>query len=125
MKVGDLKTLAKDTKLKHWQWANKDELVTLLTETDPAKIETAKTGIETKHAAWLEKHGGKKKIASPEPAKPAPTPKPTPPSPPVFAKKGAQFEETDAAWIAKGKPGNLSRGQGPGGGAHSKEFWTA
>lgn len=125
MKVGDLKTLAKDTKLKHWQWANKDELVTLLTETDPAKIEAAKTGIETKHAAWLEKHGGKKKVAAPEPAKPAPTPKPTQPSPPVFSKKGAQFEEADAAWIAKGKSGNFtSAGKAQVGGAHSKEFWT-
>jgi hypothetical protein len=122
MKIGDLKTLAKNTKLRHWQWASKDELVTLLTETDPARIKAAKTGIETKHAAWLEKNGGKKKFPAPEPAKSAPTPKPTQPSPPVFYKKGEQFEETDAAWIAKGKSGNFtSAGKAQVGGAHSKQ----
>lgn len=42
MKVGDLRTLAKETKVKHWQWANKDELVTLFTESDPAKARIEK-----------------------------------------------------------------------------------
>jgi SPP1 gp7 family putative phage head morphogenesis protein len=122
MKVGDLKTLAKETKVKHWQWANKDELVTLFTETDPAKVEAAKSGIGKKHATWLEKHGGKKKAVKP---KPATAPKPSEPSPPVFSKKGAAFEEVDGAWTDKGKPESFKyTGKAQVGGAHSKEFWT-
>jgi hypothetical protein len=122
MKVGDLKTLAKETKVKHWQWANKDELVTLFTETDPAKVEAAKAGIGKKHATWLEKHGGKKKAVKP---KPATAPKPSEPSPPVFSKKGAAFEEVDGAWTDKGKPESFKyTGKAQVGGAHSKEFWT-
>ena len=129
MKAGELKTLAKETQLKHWQWANKDELVTLFTETDPAKIEAAKAGIETKHAAWAEKHGGKKKAATPEPPKPAPAPKPipkpAPPAPPVFSKKGSEFDKADSAWLTKGKPGSFKpAGKAKVGGAHEKEFWT-
>ena len=40
LKATQLKTLAKETKVKHWQWSNKDELMTLFTETDPAKAPT-------------------------------------------------------------------------------------
>ena len=126
MKVGDLKTLAKETKLKHWQWANKDELVTIFTETDPGKVEAAKAGIEKKHAAWLEKHGGKKKAPKPKPAKrQPPPPEPPPAAEPVFAKKGSEFEAVDAAWREKGKPENFKfAGKAQVGGAHAKEFWT-
>lgn len=42
MKVGDLRTLAKENKVKHWQLANKNELVMLFTETDPAKARFGK-----------------------------------------------------------------------------------
>ncbi len=122
MKVGDLKTLAKETKVKHWQWANKDELVTIFTETDPAKVQAAKAGIETKHAAWSTKHGSKKKIVKPKPSKQPPAPEPTPP---VFTKKGVEFEDADAAWSDKGKPESFKHaGKAQVGGAHSKEFWT-
>jgi len=122
MKVGDLKTLAKETKLKHWQWANKDEMVTLFSETDPAKVQAAKAGIEKKHTAWLEKHGGKKKAVKPKPSK---EPKAPETSPPVFTKKGAEFEDADAAWVDKGKPESFKfAGKAQVGGAHSKEFWT-
>ncbi|MDK9699088.1 MAG: phage head morphogenesis protein, partial [bacterium] len=54
----DLKTLAKDAKLKHWQWASKDEIVTLLASNDSAQRQLAVESIEAKYAKWAEKHGG-------------------------------------------------------------------
>ena len=128
MTVGDLKTLAKETKLKHWQWANKGDLVTLLSETDPTKRNAALANIEAKHAAWQEKHGSKKKKA-----KPAPTPTVTPVTPvasepaavPTFTKKGSEFDAIDSVWEEKSKAGEFTfAGRAQVGGAHSKEFWV-
>ncbi len=124
LKAAPLKNLAKETQLKHWQWTNKKELVTIFTETDPATVQAALDSIETKHGAWLAKHGGKKKAAKPKAPK---TPKPSPESspPPAFTKKGSEFEAVDAAWADKGKPGSFTyAGKAKVGGAHSKEFWT-
>ncbi len=127
LKATQLKTLAKETQVKHWQWSNKDELVTLFTETDPAKVQAAKATIEQKHGKWLAKHGSKKKVA---PAKAPTTPKPAPQAPepsapPTFTKKGSEFEAADAAWADKGKPDGFTyTGKAQVGGAHAKEFWT-
>lgn len=52
MTANNLKVLAKDTKLQHWQWATKDDLVTLMSQTDPAKLQAAKDSIEAKWQAW-------------------------------------------------------------------------
>ena len=127
LKATHLKTLAKETRVKHWQWSNKDELVTLFTETRPAKVQAALDGIEKKHATWLVKHGSKKKasaVKAPTTSKPAPQ-APEPSAPPAFTKKGSEFEAADAAWADKGKPGSFSyTGKAQVGGAHSKEFWT-
>lgn len=152
MKQSQLKELAKETKLKHWQWTTKEELVTVFTETDPAKVAAAKEGIAKKHAVWAEKHGaGKKKAnapATPEPeeeAPPAPqtppvapkppapsapptstpkAPKPEPPKP-VFTKKASEFDHADEAWKQAGKPENFKfESVAKVGGAHEKEFWT-
>ena len=128
LKASQLKNLAKETQLKHWQWTNKNELVTLFTETEPAKVQAALDGIEKKHAGWLAKHGGKKKAAKPKaPATPksSPAPKaPEPSAPPAFTKKGSEFEAVDDAWADKGKPGSFTyAGKAKVGGAHSKEFW--
>ena len=127
LKAAQLKNLAKETKVKHWQWTNKNELVTLFTETDPAKVQAALDSIETKHGAWLAKHGGKKKAAKPKaPKTPKPALKaPEPSAPPAFTKKGSEFEAVDAAWTDKGKPDSFTyAGKAKVGGAHSKEFWT-
>ena len=127
LKAAQLKNLAKETKIKHWQWTNKGELVTLFTETDPAKVQAALDSIETKHAAWLAKHGGKKKAAKPKaPKTPKPASKaPEPDAPPAFTKKGSEFEGVDTAWADKGKPDSFTyAGKAKVGGAHSKEFWT-
>ena len=116
----------KAAQLKHWQWTNKNELITIFTETDPAKVQAALDSIETKHATWLAKHGGKKKAAKPKASK---TPKPAlkapePDAPPAFTKKGSEFEAVDAAWVDKGKPDSFTyAGKAKVGGAHSKEFW--
>ena len=130
LKATQLKALAKETKVQHWQWSNKDELVALFTETDPAKVQTALDGIETKHGKWLAKHGAKKKATpakAPTSPKPTPGPQaPEPSAPPAFTKKGSEFEAADAAWADKAKkPGNFQySGKAQVGGAHSKEFWT-
>jgi len=65
LKSSELKSIAKDTQLKHWQWASKDDLVTLFTETDPGKIGEAHSNIESKWQKWAEKHGGKKAKTAP------------------------------------------------------------
>lgn len=129
MKSGELKDLAKQSKIKHWQWSSKDELITLFTETDPAKLSAAQAGIEAKHAKWAQKHLGK----SGKPAQPAVTPKPEPqPAPqPVtaatsntFTKKTSEFDPADAAWAKHGKPEKFKYvGKASVGGAHEKEFW--
>ena len=90
-------------------------------------MQAALDGIETKHAAWLAKHGGKKKAAKPKaPKTPKPALKaPEPDAPPAFTKKGSEFEAVDTAWADKGKPDSFTyAGKAKVGGAHSKEFWT-
>jgi SPP1 gp7 family putative phage head morphogenesis protein len=132
MKSGELKDLAKQTKVTHWQWASKDELVTLFTETDAAKVSGAQASIEAKHAKWAEKHLGKAgKTAQPKPVATPPQTKPqvatesvTSASPNTFTKKGSEFEDLDSAWAEKGKPEKFKYdGKANVGGAHEKEFW--
>jgi len=65
MSAGEVRKLARKVGVTHYQWASKGELVTLLTETDLAKVAAAKDSIEAKHAKWAEKHGGKPKKAKP------------------------------------------------------------
>ncbi|MHB1000773.1 MAG: phage head morphogenesis protein [Armatimonadota bacterium] len=127
MNSGQVKDLAKTTKIKHWQWASKDELVTLLTETNPNKIGSALSGIEAKHSKWAQKHLGGKSGK----AKSASQPVVTPASPklkitesPVFTKKGSEFDTVDDAWSQTGKPSKFKYdGKANVGGAHEKEFW--
>ncbi len=127
MKSGELKDLAKQTKVAHWQWATKDELTTLFSETDPGKIAAAKAGIEAKHAKWAEKHLGK----SGKPVAKQPSPPPThpvvehiTPAAPAFTKKGSEFDAADTAWAEQGKPEKFKyEGKAKVGGAHEKEFW--
>ena len=132
MKSGELKDLAKQTKVTHWQWASKDELVTLFSETDPGKVASAKAGIEAKHAKWAEKHLSKSgKVAQPKPVATQPQPKsqvaPEPitvATPNTFTKKGSEFDGVDAAWAEHGKPDKFKYdGKAKVGGAHEKEFW--
>lgn len=128
LKVGELKELAKQTKVTHWQWSNKDELVTIFTETDANKIAAAKAGIEAKHAKWAEKHlSGKSGKAKPNEQKPVSTPS-APESKitgsPTFTKKGSEFDAADAVWAESGKPSKFKYdGKANVGGAHEKEFW--
>ena len=109
LKSAELKTLAKETKVQHWQWANKDELTTLFTETDPAKIKAVQESIDAKHATWAEKHGGKKKAAPAKPAtpkkespKPAPQPSPVKPPEAKIGKKGVEFADRRYRMAAEG-----------------------
>ena len=161
LKSSELKDLAKTTKVKHWQWAGKDDLVTLFTETDSGKVADVQTGIEKKYAVWAEKHGGGKKkstadspvpvppeppvapvpeavapvgdvpIASPTPKKspakktPPAAPPPEPAAAPPIMKKGAEFEEADAAWSkVTAQQFKFEKRADDVGGVHTKEFWT-
>jgi SPP1 gp7 family putative phage head morphogenesis protein len=123
LNASDLKNIAKESKMKHWQWAGKDDLVTIFTETDLTKVDAAKQGIETKWAQWAEKHGGKKKAKPKAPAK-TPTPKPEPQKKPIFTKKGSEFDEADLSWNKKPSGAFKKSGKADVGGAHEKEFWT-
>ncbi|MHB1462031.1 MAG: minor capsid protein [Armatimonadota bacterium] len=133
MKSSDLKETAKQAKLTHWQWANKDELTTLFTETDQTKIDAAKSSIAAKHAKWAEKNKSKSgKAPKPitPPAKPQPQPEPiaqtvTTASPSAFSKKGSEFFDVDSTWSEMGRPEKFKyEGKAKVGGAHEKEFWT-
>ncbi len=128
MKSGELKDLAKQTKVKHWQWASKDELVALFTETDTAKVSAAQAGIKAKHAKWAEKHLAKPGKAAQPVAKPAVPKTHTEPVTSgisnTFTKKTSEFDVADAAWSEKGKPEKFTYvGKAKVGGAHEKEFW--
>ena len=123
LKASELKNIAKESKLKHWQWAGKDDLVAVFTETDPAKVASAKQSIEAKWSTWAEKHGGKNKAKPKTPAK-APGPKPEPQKTPVFTKKGSEFDEADLNWKKKPSGAFEKSGKADVGGAHEKEFWT-
>lgn len=132
MKSGDLKDLAKQTKVAHWQWASKDELTVLFSETDLSKVAAAKASIEAKHAKWAEKHLAKPgKTAQPVAKSPVPKTQPEPASESVttatantFAKKGSEFDDADAAWATHGTPESFKYdGKASVGGAHEKEFW--
>ncbi|MCL4553272.1 MAG: minor capsid protein, partial [Candidatus Marsarchaeota archaeon] len=127
MNSGELKELAKTTKVKHWQWSSKDELIALFTETDPGKIASAQASIEAKHAKWAEKHlggtSGKAKPAVQTVVVQPPTELKVTESP-VFTKKGSEFDSVDAVWAESGKPVKFKYDSKANvGGAHEKEFW--
>ena len=117
LKGKDLKTIAKQSKLKHYQWASKDDLIVLMTSDDAFAIKMATENIEVKWAKWAEKHG--KKTKKP---KPVTTPNAVKPSkPPVHP---SNFTNSDAAWetFAKGKPFTF-QGRADIEGAHTKYFF--
>jgi len=124
----DIKELAQKGGIKHYQWADKDNLIVLMTSDDPAAIQAAKSNIESKWAKWAEKHGGKAaKSKAPQPAKPS-TPKPavTPPPSPLSAPVSpAVVTDVDDAWqkFADGDPFKF-QGKADIDGAHTKYFFT-
>ncbi|MFP4381313.1 MAG: phage head morphogenesis protein, partial [Candidatus Sumerlaeia bacterium] len=124
MKSVDLKKMAKEAKVSHWQWGSKEDFVALFSETDETKIAAIQAKLDAGYKAHQQKYkkGGKAKTAT------SPKPEPQTQAPPEDvkpAKKGAAFEEVDAAWQAKGQPGTFkSAGKAQVGGAHEKEFWT-
>jgi len=48
----ELKKLAQAAKIPKYQWASKDDLITLMTETSPAKLDPVKQSIADKWAKW-------------------------------------------------------------------------
>jgi len=136
MSLDDLKKLAQQTKLKHYQWHNKEELIarfTVFDETELAKIETS---VEAKWAKWAEKHGGKKAKTAPapkqkpaaEPQKPINIPEtPLPPKDPTkLAPVDEPFRDVDGQWekIKAKKPfKNRREVRSELGGAHRKYIY--
>lgn len=124
LKLEDLKKAAKETQLKYWQWANKEELLILFTETDSVKVSNVKASIDAKHAAWALKHGGGKKAVLPEPFKPIKD------NVPVLnqnkpTSKVSEFEKIDTDWINKKAQSQFKFSSKANiEGAHEKEFWT-
>ncbi|MHB9129973.1 MAG: phage head morphogenesis protein [Armatimonadota bacterium] len=50
--AADVKKIAQAAKIPKYQWATKDELVTLMTETSPVKLDPVKQSIADKWAKW-------------------------------------------------------------------------
>jgi len=129
MSVAEVKKLAQKVHITHYQWASKGELVTILTETDPAKFQAAKESIEAKWEKWAEKHAKKSaKFEVPSaklPQEPPPTSHFAPSTEHGFAKKGSEFDAADAAWREKGQPKNFKLvGKADIEGAHTNYFYT-
>lgn len=130
MSAKELKDLAKQTKVTHWQWGSKDDFIALFTETDDGAIQAAKDGIEAKWAKWAEKYG--KKPAGAPAAKPAPKPEPKPaPAPAAVLEKphadvATGFAKVDGDWDAldKAKAFKYSREAKSLGGAHEKYIYV-
>jgi len=129
MSSKDLKNLAKETKVTHWQWGSKDDFVALFTETDDEAVQFAKNNIESKWAKWAEKHG--KKPAAAKTPKPVEPPKAVKPKPVVPEKPhgdvAARFAHADEEWAAldKKKAFKFSKdARGELGGAHEKYIYV-
>ncbi|MBZ0270755.1 phage head morphogenesis protein, partial [bacterium] len=134
MSLDDLKKLAQQTKLKHYQWHTKDELVARFSMFDEAQLAKVDASVEAKWAKWAEKHGGKKaKTPTSEvaPEKPKPTPKPVnipetplpPKNPTKLVPADEHFRDVDARWeqINAKKPfKNRREVRNELGGAHRK-----
>lgn len=114
----ELKNLAKAAKLKHYQWAAKDELLTLMTSDDAAAIKAARESIEAKWAKWAKKHGKKGKSVKP-------VGKPTAPKLPKPVLPPSAFTEVDEAWqrFSARNPFTF-QGRADIEGAHTKYFFT-
>jgi len=117
LKGKDLKTIAKQNKLYHYQWASKDDLITLMTSENPVEIKIATENIEIKWVKWAEKHGKKAKKTKPVSTPVAAKPHKIPTYP-------ANFTNSDAAWetFVKGKPFTF-QGHADIEGAHTKYFF--
>jgi hypothetical protein len=143
MKVTDLKKFAKDNQIKNWAFASKDDLITLMSETDPAKIETVTNGLAAKVAGYSDnaKAAAKAKTAAapvnvsvdPNPVisinVPGYTPVVPTPTSAVLSSTVADFKALDEAWIANVKPNpddwfDLVGDARSLGGAHEKYIYS-
>lgn len=118
LKGKDLKTIAKQAKLKHYQWASKEDLIVLMTSDDQVAVKIATENIEVKWAKWAEKHG--KKTQTPKPVSTPAAGKPQ--KPPAHP---SNFTNSDADWetFAKDKPFTF-QGRADIDGAHTKYFFA-
>ncbi|HPQ72170.1 MAG TPA: phage minor head protein [bacterium] len=133
MSLDDLKKLAQQTKLKHYQWHNKEELIARFSVFDESELAKIDASVETKWAKWAEKHGGKKAKTAPalkpkpaaEPQKPVSIPETAlpPKDPTKLTPVDEPFRDVDAQWekIKAKKPfKNRREVRSELGGAHRK-----
>ena len=125
LKGSVLKKLAQQNKVHHYQWASKDELVTLMTSDDPLTLAAVKKNIEVKWLKWSEKHGKKISNVVPQPKSPKPKTPPLSPKSTFPPKKQVNWNEVDETW-EKFNSGNPFKFQGRAEieGAHTKYFFT-
>ena len=117
LKGKDLKTIAKQSKIHHYQWASKEDLIVLMTSDDQVAIKIATENIEVKWAKWAEKHGKKAQTSKPVSTPVAVKPQKPPAHP-------SNFTNSDAAWetYTKGEPFTF-QGRADIEGAHTKYFF--
>jgi len=129
LKGSAIKKIAQEHKILHYQWASKEDLVTIMTSDDPLTIAAVQKNIEVKWLKWSEKHGKPIASSTPQPTlKPKPfkpkTPEiiPTPSTSPV--KKPVDWVEIDDAWekFASSHPFKF-QGRAEIEGAHTKYFF--
>jgi len=136
MSLDDLKKLAQQTKLKHYQWHTKDELIARFSAFDEAQLAKVDASVEAKWAKWAEKHGGKKPKTAPtpkpkpaaEPQKPVTIPESPPPpkNPMKLSPVDEPFRDVDSRWeqIKAKKPfKNRREVRSELGGAHRKYIY--
>lgn len=130
MTTTELKALAKETKLPHWQWYNKPEFITKLTSIDAEELAKVDASVETKWQAWKTAQKAPKsqpvgalKVEAPPVVPETPLP---PKDPTKLVAADAPFNEVDTAWrerVTAGRFGNRKSGSELGG-AHRKYLYT-
>jgi len=114
-KAADLKTIAKNAKLHHWQWAPKSEMITLLSQQPGSeKVTMALETVEQKWMAWkgvtkATKQAKKAAVKPPTPEKGQVEPQPVK-TPPAATSKAVT-------------PKLEYQGKAHVGGAHAKHFY--
>ena len=119
LKGKDLKVIAKQAKLSHYQWSTKDDLIVLMTSDDVVSIQLAKENIESKWTKWVAKHGKKSNVS-----KQVPKTKKKIIQPSTATSHPVSFSETDRAWnkFSNTNPFKF-QGRADIEGAHTKYFF--
>lgn len=123
----ELRDVAKKTGIQYYQWANKADLITLMTESDAGAAQPVKDKLFAAYKAHKEKHSGASAPADKTTTAPPPPPPPPPKAPLTKPKPVSAFDAIDESWESdRGLPARFTlEGTAKNlGGAHPKEIWT-